>query len=117
MAQFSWQTKSSNDEARRAERLDVIIKASLREHSTTKFEVKVIDLSTTGFRCETSFTLHPDTRVWLTIPGLGALEAIVAWRERYLYGFMFAQPLHPAVWTHISNRFGKIDNNQKSTSF
>jgi PilZ domain len=114
MTQYSWQTKSSNEEARRAERLDVTIKASLREHGTTKFEVKVIDLSTTGFRCETSFTLHPDTRVWLTIPGMGALEAIVAWRNRYLYGFTFEKSLHPAVWQHISDRFGAMQKDQQN---
>jgi hypothetical protein len=105
----SWLVKSANDEARRAERLGVVIKAGLREHGTTKFEVKVTDLSVTGFRCETSFTLNPGTRVWLTIPGFGGLEAIVAWRNKFLYGFRFESALHPAVWQHISARFG--DNN------
>ncbi len=107
MARNSWETKSSNLEGRRADRLDVVIKAGLREHGTTKFEVKVIDLSVTGFRCETSFTLHPGTRVWLTIPGFGGLEAVVAWREKYLYGFSFINPLHPAVFQHISDHHKK----------
>jgi hypothetical protein len=107
MTQHPWQTESSNKETRRAERLGVTIKAALREHGTTKFEVKVIDLSVTGFRCETSFTLHPGTRVWLTIPGFGGLEASVAWREKFLYGLAFEQALHPAVVQHIYSRFAK----------
>ncbi len=105
MSRNAWMTKSTNEEARRADRLGVTIKASLREHGTTKFEVKVIDLSLTGFRCETSFTLNPGTRVWLTIPGLGGLEARVAWRDRFLYGCAFIQTLHPAVLSHIHTQF------------
>jgi PilZ domain len=107
MAHNSWMTKSANEDTRRADRLGVTINASLREHGTTKFEVKVIDLSITGFRCETSFTLNPGTRVWLTIPGFGGLEARVAWRDKFLYGFAFEQTLHPAVLNHISSRFTK----------
>ena len=37
----------------------------------------------------------------LTLPGLAALEAVVAWRDRYKYGCAFAKPLHPAVFEHI----------------
>jgi hypothetical protein len=91
----------SHSETRRAERLDVTFTASLREHGATKFTVKVIDLSITGFRCETSFSLRPETRVWLTIPGLSGLEAQVAWKDGFRYGCAFIQPLHNAVLMHI----------------
>lgn len=102
----SWQAKSANDDTRRADRLNVVIKASLREHGTTKFDVKVLDLSITGFRCETSFTLQPETRVWLTIPGFGGLESVVAWRDRFVYGCTFVKSLHPAIFDHIASQFG-----------
>jgi hypothetical protein len=105
MDQNYWKTRSQLDDVRRAERLNVAIDASIREHGTTKFQVKVIDLSVTGFRCETSFTLYPGTRVWLTIPGFGGLEAAVAWRNKYLYGFAFDQALHPAVFQHIQSKY------------
>lgn len=103
----SWMTKSSNEEVRRAERLGVAITAGLREHGMTKFEIKVIDLSVSGFRCETSHTLHPGTRIWLTIPGFSAMEATVAWKDRFLYGFTFVQALHPAILQHVFQRHGK----------
>jgi hypothetical protein len=103
----SWQSQSATNDGRRAERLGVTIKAGLREHGATKFEVKVIDLSMSGFRCETSFTLRPGNRVWLTIPGLSGLEATVAWRDGFRYGCAFVQRLHPAVLLHIDRQYGK----------
>jgi hypothetical protein len=105
MHQKSWKTRSQLDDVRRAQRLSVTIDASLREHGTTKFQVKVIDLSVTGFRCETSFTLNPGTRVWLTIPGFGGLEASVAWRDKFSYGFAFDHALHPAIFDHIKSKY------------
>ncbi|RIA44454.1 PilZ domain-containing protein [Hephaestia caeni] len=86
---------------RRALRKPVRLKAQLRDRGTAKFDIDVIDLSTTGFRAETSFTLWEGHIVWLTLPGLASLEATVAWRDGLLYGCAFARPLHPAVFNHI----------------
>ena len=36
-----------------------------------------------------------------SLPGLAALEAVVAWRDKFKYGCAFAKPLHPAVFDHI----------------
>jgi PilZ domain len=103
----SMRVHSSHHEARRAERLDVIIEAGLREHGNPRFEVKVIDLSLTGFRCETSFNMNIDGTVWLTIPGLSGLESRVVWKDKFRYGFVFLQPLYPAVFDHIIRQFRK----------
>jgi hypothetical protein len=90
-----------SEESRRALRKAVKMRAHLRDRGTTRFEIEVVDLSTTGFRAQTSFTLWPGTTVWLTLPGLAGLEAVVAWRDKYRYGCAFAKPLHPAVFDHI----------------
>ncbi len=93
---------------RRATRLDVRLHAGLREaHSSQKFEIDVIDLSITGFRCETSFTLNPGQRVYVTIPTLGPLEATVMRRNKFDYGCAFERPLHAAVFDHIVQRHRK----------
>jgi hypothetical protein len=89
---------SKHDESRRALRKAVKMRAHLRDRGQTKFEIDVLDLSASGFRAETSFTLWPGTVVWLTLPGLAALEAVVAWRDKLKYGCAFAKPLHPAVF-------------------
>ena len=89
------------DDHRRALRKPVRLKAQLRDRGTAKFEIEVVDLSTTGFRAETGFTLWEGHTVWLTLPGFTSLEASVAWRDGFTYGCAFAQPLHPAVFDHI----------------
>ncbi|WP_174279116.1 pilus assembly protein PilZ [Sphingomonas bacterium] len=89
------------DDHRRALRRAVKMRAHLRDRGQTRFEIDVVDLSRAGFRAETSFTLWPGTTVWLTLPGLAALEAMVAWRDKFRYGCAFGKPLHPAVFDHI----------------
>lgn len=89
------------EDSRRALRKAVKMRAHLRDRGTTRFEIDVVDLSTTGFRAQTSFTLWPGQTVWLTLPGLAGLEAVVAWRDKFRYGCAFAKPLHPAVLDHI----------------
>jgi hypothetical protein len=71
----------TGEELRRALRKSVKMRAHLRDRGQTRFEIEVTDLSLSGFRAETSFTLWPGTVVWLTLPGLAALEAVVAWRD------------------------------------
>lgn len=92
---------SSGDESRRALRKAVRLTAQLRDRGQTKFAIDVVDLSVTGFRAETSFTLYEGGMVWLTLPGFAALEARVAWRDGHRYGCAFVHPLHPAVFDHI----------------
>jgi hypothetical protein len=91
----------ASDEARQALRRAVKMRAHLRDPGQTKFEIDVVDLSLAGFRAETSFTLWPGTMVWLTLPGLAPLEAVVAWRDKFRYGCAFSKALHPAVFEHI----------------
>ncbi len=92
---------TAGDDSRRSLRTAVKMRAHLRDRGQTRFEIDVVDLSQAGFRAETSFTLWPGTVVWLTLPGLAALEAVVAWRDKLSYGCAFAKPLHPAVFEHI----------------
>lgn len=95
-------TMTARRDHRRAERLDVRLPCELREPgSSQRFEVDVVDLSVVGFRCETSFTLVPGNRVFVTIPGLGPIEAIVSWRRGFTYGAEFDRYLHNAVFDHI----------------
>jgi hypothetical protein len=94
-----------NQDARRALRLDVAFNAGLREPGSTRFQISVVDLSVTGFRCETSFTLREGATVWLTIPGLSGIEAVVAWKDHFHYGCSFKAPLHIAVFDHIAKLY------------
>jgi hypothetical protein len=88
-------------DSRRALRRPVKLKARLRDRGSTRFDIDVLDLSLSGFRAETAYTLHPGTAVWITLPGFAGLEATVAWQTREQVGCAFRQPLHPAVYDHI----------------
>lgn len=86
---------------RRALRQPVQLAAQLRDRGAAKFAIRLIDLSLTGFRAESSSILHEGVLVWLTLPGMAGLEATVVWRDGFLYGCAFSTPLHPAVFDHI----------------
>ena len=77
----------------------------VREHGSSKFMVKLRDLSVTGFRFETVYSVKINSHIWLTIPGLESLEASVAWHHEPLFGAAFIVPLHPAVCDHIVKQF------------
>ena len=88
-------------EHRSQHRVAVAMTARLRDRASNKYEVRLLDLSVTGFRAEAHYALDQDMIVWLTIPGMQGLEATVAWRRREVIGCRFRQPLYPAVLDHI----------------
>ncbi|MBB4640983.1 PilZ domain-containing protein [Rhizorhapis suberifaciens] len=88
-----------------AERRKVFIDATVRGHRQVRFDVDVIDLSISGFRFETAFSMHVGTRLWLNVPGFQGLEAVIKWHEGFTYGCAFALPLHPAVCDHLIRQF------------
>jgi hypothetical protein len=98
----------SRRDNRYATRLDVKLDAALRElGSSQRFDIQVEDLSLTGFRFATCFRLNVGQLVSVTIPGLAALEARVAWVEGYRYGAAFDRALHVAVFDHLVARYRK----------
>lgn len=89
-------------------RLDVKVAAALRElGSASKFEVQIDDLSLSGFRCSTGYRLNAGQSVVITIPGLGPLEARVAWADKTHYGCAFERALHVAVFDHLVAQYRK----------
>ena len=88
-------------EERRATRKPVSIRAQLRPPGSDRLMVDVTDLSETGFQIKTVYRLQVGSTVWLAIPSLSALEAIVAWERDRHYGCRFFRPLYPAVFDHI----------------
>lgn len=91
----------ASDESRTTLRKAVGLRARLRDVGAKSFEIKVIDLSLTGFRAETVFNLHPGELVWISLPGLAGIEAEVAWKSHEHIGCAFRRPLYPAVFDHI----------------
>lgn len=94
-----------NHDMRNAPRSDVAIPAQLRIPGAAKFDVALLDLSATGFRCETFYGMTIGERVFVTIPTFSPFEAVIAWRNVFTYGCAFQKPLHEAVVAMIAARF------------
>lgn len=95
---------------RLSRRAGVDIPAVVRESGAGRLEISILDLSQDGFRMRSLTYINPEKKLFLTIPGFGPLEASVAWNEGDLYGCRFSQPLHPAVYDHIIDRFPALRN-------
>jgi PilZ domain len=92
-------------DARAAERRRVKIRALVREVGSARVDIDVVDLSASGFRFESFYGFAPGARVFLSVPSLGPLEAVIAWRGRNQFGCRFLKPLHQAVFDTIAARF------------
>jgi PilZ domain len=96
----------ASTECRRAARRRVRIRALVREAGSSRIDIDVVDLSPSGFRFESFYRFAPGARVFLSIPSLQPLEAVIAWRGGNTYGCQLVKPLHKAVFETIANRFG-----------
>ena len=94
------------DDMRREDRFAVLFLARMREPGRSAFEVKIINLSASGFCAKTSYWLTEEGQVWLIIPRLEAREARVIWQRDFVCGCVFTRPLHPAVFDHLARNFG-----------
>lgn len=95
----------SKPQRRAAQRASVSATARLREAGRTPFDVRLSDVSATGFRIETFARLHVGTKIWVSLPDLAPLEAFVRRCDGKIYGCEFLRPLHPAVAEHLHARF------------
>ena len=78
---------------RQAERGPVEMEAGLRELGATGKDVRVHNLSTHGFMAEADEYYQVGTYVWLNLPGVGAVNARIIWRDCFRYGCEFTTPL------------------------
>ena len=92
-------------EDRSAPRVKLHIPASMRPSGSSGFAVLVRDLSLSGIACEALTGMSAGTRVWLTLPGLAALQAKIVWNDGTMVGCEFDSLLNPAVHANILARF------------
>jgi hypothetical protein len=89
------ETKKAPTAGRGAER------ARFREPGLNPFDVELFDLSSTGFRMVTFFRPDIGKHIWVNLPGLQPLEAVVRRADGNNYGCEFVNPLHPSVAKHL----------------
>lgn len=95
----------ASDEDRSAPRQRFRIPSRMRFSCSSSFPVEVTDMSLTGFTCDALREVHSGTLCWLTLPGLGALEAEVVRRGNAGISCSFKSLLNPAVLNHYVAKY------------
>lgn len=102
----SFTIRPAPDLKARAERKLIRARARFRETGSNPFEVELFDLSASGFRM-TSYARPPvGTHIWVSLPGLQSLEAVVRRAKGNDFGCQFVNALHPAVAKHLQAQLG-----------
>jgi PilZ domain len=95
-------------EDRSAPRVVLNIPATLRPSGVTGFNVRVTNLSLSGFACEATTGMPAGARCWLALPGLSPLQAEVVWNNGQTVGCAFGNVLNRSVLDAILDRFGVV---------
>ena len=82
-----------HEQGRRADRVAVDAETRLRPNSWSSVEVRVLDLSSFGFRAQCEARLRPGGCVTLDVPGIGDVEAQVEWQRGDEFGARFLHPI------------------------
>ncbi|WP_260580907.1 PilZ domain-containing protein [Sphingopyxis sp. PET50] len=89
---------------RGAERAQVKANARFREAGFNPYDAELFDLSSTGFRMNTYARPAIGKHIWVSLPGLQPLEAIVRRADGNEYGCELVVPLHPSVAAHMQTK-------------
>jgi hypothetical protein len=78
---------------RKGERKAVDEPVRLHPNAWSSLEVRLIDCSETGFRAECEARVRKYDEVTLELPGVGPVQAYVAWCRGQEFGARFVQPI------------------------
>jgi hypothetical protein len=80
---------------RRAPRLEADADVSMRALGCTAVAARLINISSHGFMAETDACIEQGVRVWLTLPGLPRMNALIIWARGGRLGGEFLTPIDP----------------------
>ncbi|WP_162559097.1 PilZ domain-containing protein [Sphingorhabdus sp. EL138] len=79
-------------------------KIFIRQANSQLFRTTLSDLSVSGFRMTSYTDLDPKKPVYIRLPGIQTLSAMIKWNDYQDYGCEFRNELHPAVLEHLLNK-------------
>jgi hypothetical protein len=92
-------------DARRDARVEAAAEVGLRALGSNGVDAQLINISSLGFMAKTDAEITPGSRVWLTLPGVSRVNALVVWSKGGKLGGEFAAPIDPLkVLQAIGNR-------------
>ena len=80
---------------RRELRVGISAGISLRQLGHTAVEARLVNISSHGFMADSEARIAAGSRVWLTLPGCGRVNALVIWARNGRLGGEFADPVDP----------------------
>ena len=86
---------TGNEPRRREPRVPVEAEVPLRQLGQTSVDARLVNISSRGFMAETKAVIEVGSRIWLTLPGPGRVNALVVWARNGRIGGEFAQPIDP----------------------
>jgi hypothetical protein len=100
---------SAGRDARRDPRIDANADVGLRKLGSSGVDAQLVNISSSGFMAKTDAEITPGSRVWLTLPGISRVNALVIWAQGDKLGGEFAAPIDPlkvlqAIGNHSHNR-------------
>lgn len=96
--------ETGTDNQRRAEREPLDVRVDFRKRSYRMSRADLIDISRTGFLLDLSVTFSAGEAIWLHLPGLAPLEAIVARVDDFRIGCEFVRPIPDYVFEDWLNK-------------
>ena len=78
-------------------RLPVVIAGCFRRSGSLYRDLEFKDLSPNGFRMQTLTHLEIGELLWVQMPRIGTMPAIVRWQKKDEYGCEFRVPISKAV--------------------
>jgi len=88
----------------RASRAEVNLTCEIRQGTRPWATVQLHDISETGFRIDWRPGFDQGKPIYIRIPGLQLLSAVLRWKREAWIGCEFTSRLHPAVFDHISRQ-------------
>lgn len=93
--------QASHAELRDAARVNIAALVKVRRPGAKGIRVIAEDVSRTGCRVQWPHGVRVGDRVWVSLPGLEAISASIAWTADFKFGCRFDVPLHAAVFCRL----------------
>ncbi len=93
-----------NDDPRRAERVPLRADIDFRRPGEHRWRVNILDFSPQGCRVELPVRVVADDVIWISLPGLEAIQGTVCWVKEWEAGVEFLNPLYPSVFEMVRER-------------
>ena len=98
---------ASDSVSRRAERVPLHADIDFRRPGEQRHRVQLLDFSMMGCRIEAPIQVSLDDIVWISLPGLEAIQGYVCWVNDWTAGIEFDRPLYPSVFEAVRDRMRK----------